>query len=253
MPDGHSRTDPLSGTTRKAKRNLILASLIAIALPTFDVTLDKLSLAGLSFSHTPGLPEFLLLSLILYFAITFGLHYYADVKDFTGIPHQRETESRRHEKYNEFVRDFLSRSLWKDLVSTGTLKDDFATQYSRWVDGYPSTLRLVVRMIRYPITWSSYLRHANEKRNEVVRRFQRQVWQFPLAYFWFGTKLDVPTNTVRLLYWLRSTFFECIFPALFALLAILVLIGAANLRPLAHYVPKTPKPPVVVPSHPDSR
>jgi hypothetical protein len=52
--------DPLSPATRATKRNLLLASVLAISANAFNVSIDKIPVAGLSITFDDRLFAFLL-------------------------------------------------------------------------------------------------------------------------------------------------------------------------------------------------
>jgi hypothetical protein len=54
--------DPLSPATRATKRNLLVASMLAITYRAFDVSIDKIPVAGLSISFDNRVFAFLLIA-----------------------------------------------------------------------------------------------------------------------------------------------------------------------------------------------
>jgi hypothetical protein len=82
--------DPLSSATRTAKRNLLIASALAITYRSFDITIDKIPFSGLSINFDPRVFVFLLTIALLYFTLTFALYYYIDVRNIEETPHQAE-------------------------------------------------------------------------------------------------------------------------------------------------------------------
>src|SRR4051812_38093337 len=100
--EGRSKTDPLTSSTRTTKRNLLAGSVAAITYKAFDITADKVSLAGVSITFERGVFEFLLVAMLLYFAVTFILYYYIDIKNFPRLAHQEATETWRQSKADWF-------------------------------------------------------------------------------------------------------------------------------------------------------
>jgi hypothetical protein len=96
-------TDPLSTATRATKRNLLVASIVAIAYRGFDVTVERIPVAGLSIAFNEKLFTFLILCCLLYFLATFSLYYYIDIRNFPPPTHQRDSESMQAHTWKEFV------------------------------------------------------------------------------------------------------------------------------------------------------
>jgi hypothetical protein len=84
--------DPLSTATRATKRNLLVASVLAISANAFNVSVQKIPLAGLSINFDDRLFGFLLLIVVMYFLSTFILYYAIDIKNIETTHHQDESE-----------------------------------------------------------------------------------------------------------------------------------------------------------------
>jgi hypothetical protein len=76
--------DPLSPATRATKRNLLLASVIAISASAFNVSIDRIPVGGLSITFDDRLFAFLLLIVLAYFLCIFILYYAIDIKKYRG-------------------------------------------------------------------------------------------------------------------------------------------------------------------------
>jgi hypothetical protein len=80
--------DPLSAATRSAKRNLLIASTLAITYRVFDIKIDKIPVSGFSLDFDPGVFVFLLAIALLYLTLIFALYYYIDIKNVEETPHE---------------------------------------------------------------------------------------------------------------------------------------------------------------------
>jgi len=84
--------DPLSPATRATKRNLLVASVLAISANVFNVSIDKIPIGGLSITFDDRLFAFLLLIVLIYFLCTFTLYYSIDIKNLEKTDHQTVSE-----------------------------------------------------------------------------------------------------------------------------------------------------------------
>jgi hypothetical protein len=84
--------DPLSSATRATKRNILIASVLAISANAFNISIDKIPLAGLSVNFDDRLFAFLLVLSLVYFLCTFVLYYFIDIKNLERTQHQGTVE-----------------------------------------------------------------------------------------------------------------------------------------------------------------
>ena len=105
--------DPLSSSTRTTKRNLLVASVFAIAYAAFDVTISKIPLAGLEIEFDQRLFSFLILSVLVYFTGTFILYYYIDIRNVELTPHQKLTEGEYTKKKTNYSHAYAQWQLRK--------------------------------------------------------------------------------------------------------------------------------------------
>src|SRR5436305_1195225 len=106
--------DPLTPATRGAKRNLLVASVLAITFKAFDVKVDKIPVAGLSIDFDDRLFSFLLLTTTAYFLVTFVLYYFIDIRNLDTTTHQKTSDkifSNKFSMFNQEAEDWLSRNL----------------------------------------------------------------------------------------------------------------------------------------------
>lgn len=100
--------DPLSGTTRNAKRNLLVTATLAITYRAFDVSIEKIPIAGLVIDFNKGVFSFLLVLILLYFIVTFSLYYLIDIRNFEETLHQRTSASTHSNEKTLRIERFLS-------------------------------------------------------------------------------------------------------------------------------------------------
>jgi len=85
--------DPLSGTTRNAKRNLLVAAIVAITYRAFDISIEKIPVAGIMIDFNKGAFSFLIILILIYFVSIFSLYYLIDIRSFEETLHQRQSQS----------------------------------------------------------------------------------------------------------------------------------------------------------------
>ena len=99
--------EPLSDSTRTTKRNLLIASVLAITYRAFDVTIDKLPFAGVVVDFNKGLFAFLLTLLLFYFLLSFCVYYFIDIRNAEVPPHQASGTERFLTNVEDRVQRFL--------------------------------------------------------------------------------------------------------------------------------------------------
>ena len=110
--------DPLSSATRATKRNLLVASVLAISANAFNVTVEKIPVGGLSINFDSRLFAFLLLVVLLYFFCTFAVYYTIDIKNAEKTTHQTKSEElyeRRVLAFSENFKTNAANSLHREL------------------------------------------------------------------------------------------------------------------------------------------
>lgn len=118
--------DPLSPATRAVKRNLLVASVLAITIKAFDVTIDKIPLGGLSITFDNRVFVFLLLISLSYFLAIFVLYYFIDIRNVEDPPLQTQREAMLPTaldnyplRYQQQILDHLNTKHPDMLFSTG--------------------------------------------------------------------------------------------------------------------------------------
>jgi len=155
--EGSTQIDPLTSATRTTKRNLLTASVVAITFKAFDISADKIPVAGVTITFNRGVFEFLLVMVLLYFLATFILYYYIDIKNFPRLVHQEETEEWRIQATNR-VASSINQTAQAILSSEdeelfAVLNQDFHRQMTAWISDFPSTATLIWRMRKKPINY----------------------------------------------------------------------------------------------------
>ena len=84
--------DPLSTATRGAKRNLLIAAMLAITVKAFNISIDKIPVGPFSISYDPRVFSFLLLCVLMYFLCIFALYYFIDIRNVDKTEHQNASD-----------------------------------------------------------------------------------------------------------------------------------------------------------------
>lgn len=94
--------DPLSPSTRIAKRNLLAVSILAITYKAFNITIENIPIAGLNIRFDRGAFAFLLLCGASYFGLTFLFYYLIDIWNIEETPHQQNVRQRFDNRISSF-------------------------------------------------------------------------------------------------------------------------------------------------------
>src|SRR6266404_9078560 len=107
MPDPN---DPLSTATRATKRNLLIASVLAISANAFNVSVDKIPIGGLSLTFDDRLFAFLIFITLTYFLCTFILYYVIDIKNLEETGHQESAMKKFDQRQYDFEQSYGHRA-----------------------------------------------------------------------------------------------------------------------------------------------
>jgi len=243
---------------------LLLASVVAITFRAFDISADKIPIAGIQITYDRGAFEFLMVLLLGYFLLTFALYYYIDIKNFIRVHHQDETEAWRKERTyrlaHQFEREidaqarFLPRDKGYWLGVTSTLDDHIRSRF----EDFPLTLVLIYRLHKSPINVGSFVTiYRNTTRNgrpdieiatkptseeealkvEFVNQMQDRLRALPLRYFLSNMQTLPVLLAVRLAYILRNYGVDGVLPIGAAIVALLGLYDLIDLHSLAALAP----------------
>lgn len=266
---GSGHTDPLSKATRTTKRNLLAASFVAILYTAFEISADKIPIAGLTISFDPRVFGFALAATASYFLVTFCLYYYIDIRNFARLPHQESTVAWRRSqtyRFDQRVADCLSKLLEPVKLDGFYLqrKPELETAVSAWSNGYPSTLEYARRLKFKPLDPMEHLYFADP--GSETRKFSlhypglasfhdipqfltlaklaTETWTpffrlLPLRYAFLRMTLRPRLWTVSLAYILRNYGVDGLFPIALSVVAILALYRLIDLRFLTYLAPPT--------------
>jgi hypothetical protein len=233
--------DPLSSATRNTKRNLLVASVFALAYRGFDVTIDKIPVAGLSIAFNEKLLTFFILICLLYFFATFSLYYYIDIRNAEPTPHQNASASRFQGQLVEFWQQGRHQML-AEVTSklfeghkilegpafgqwfSGTL-DDFTNVYSIAHSNRLSPGSLP----REPDDKGMY-RYADKALTDLRNSLRRRGRLYKV-------RLSISLYAVSATYIIRNYFMDGALPLLLALFAFGALANLYSVRWLQHLVP----------------
>jgi hypothetical protein len=99
--------EPLSDSTRTAKRNLLVTGVLAVTYRAFDVTIDKLPFAGIVIDFNKGIFAFILTVVLGYFLLSFCVYYFADIRNIEPPPHQSKTQDNYWTGVEDRVQRFI--------------------------------------------------------------------------------------------------------------------------------------------------
>jgi hypothetical protein len=100
------RSDPLSPATRNTKRQLLVVSVIALTFKAFEISIEKIPVAGLTINFDRGVFEFLIAIALIYLLLTFILYYYIDIRNFPETAHEENTKKWKSESIDKFIYDW---------------------------------------------------------------------------------------------------------------------------------------------------
>jgi hypothetical protein len=224
--------DPLSSTTRTTKRNLLVASVLAITYKAFNVTIDKIPVAGLSINFDNRVFTFLLLITLLYFLLTFVLYYFIDIRNIETTAHQTASEKLFRDALHRFVSDYDSK-LKKEVKErfpdydipqieiAGTLAGQLATGAYPKVSKFPGGRKIILD--DYPEPKPEPDPAFVKTAHHMLRRYKRSYW---IRYF----SLLPRRYSIRLTYLVRNYLTDGLLPIALGCFAIIVLYGKVGVQ-----------------------
>jgi hypothetical protein len=241
--------DPLSPATRATKRNLLVASVLAITYRAFDVTINTIPIAGLSIAFDRRLFAFLLIVTLFYFTTTFSLYYFIDIRNLEKTPHRKEREEAYQLAINGFwshhaakVMRRLQRALPDDVklnLNDGTLAKtfqeiqhgqfDFDNSIPRYFAVYRGELNNAPVMLKRD-TDAHIFATIDKHIDSACRSYRRK-------QTWHRRRSKFLLYAVRALYFIRDYLLDGILPLLLALLAFATLLRWIDLQGLRELVP----------------
>lgn len=227
--------DPLSSATRATKRNLLIASVIAISANAFNISIDKIPLAGLSINFDDRLFAFLLVITLVYFLCTFILYYVIDIKNLQATQHQLKTEDTYTETLARFEYVYAERIRRRIEVALG---DGYKvpTQNSSFGTLRPSDFENRLYLInRPPLSFSPQQNpDVYEKAATVI---DSMITKFNGAKRWHSRRRRLLLLGVRAMYVLRNYFFDGILPIALGVFALVAILGHLDLHWVQRLLP----------------
>lgn len=253
-------TDPLSSATRAAKRNLLLASTVAITYSAFNISISKIPVGGLAIEFDDRVFAFLLIMVTLYFLTTFILYYCIDIRNIEKTKHQTEKETRHQSSRASFWSSHASRVIkriekmlpkgigYNPNSSHHQLGKFFQEMEQPFFDldrsGDHIATTMVISMMLHvkptkagepprPISWDE-----NPALHEMVKHhFFRALSQYRRGKQLHTLLLTPSLYGVRALYFVRNYIVDGIFPVALAVLAVAGVFQIVDLHFLRVLVP----------------
>jgi hypothetical protein len=233
--------DPLSPATRATKRNLLLASVLAISANAFNVSIDKIPVGGLSITFDDRLFAFLLLIVLVYFLCTFILYYLIDIRNLEATAHQDASEKAFVDRVNRYAVQYTG-VIHRDLQS---LTSDFAVKlhvnFSHMLavgQPIPESVNLVIpdpthRGQDQPVP-------AELHKDLFAKLAERQhywIKRFPRDRGADKRRAAFLVKTTRSMYFLRNYFFDGSLPIALGVFALAAILSHLNLAWIQNYLP----------------
>jgi hypothetical protein len=245
--------EPLSDSTRTAKRNLLIASVLAVTYRAFDVTIDKLPFAGIVVDFNKGLFAFLLTLLLGWFLVTFLVYYFIDVRNIEPPPHQEKGNQKYWADVEDRVQRFIH--IMKNRADRALDGSDVHVLYTAALG---NLLRQLVRtppsererLILEAPPRALYELHMRNQMNSIVqhparaREFEQAdaavthaLWRF--SDFERGSAFIAKSRLAGLnsLYGFRNYVLDGVVPVILGILAILAMYQIVPLEWLKHVAP----------------
>jgi hypothetical protein len=238
-------TDPLSPATRATKRNLLIASVLAISANAFNISIDKIPLAGLSVNFDDRLFAFLLVITLAYFLSTFVLYYAIDIKNLGPTKHQIDAESGHTRKLENFSYIFTERiktRLRKKVrpefdIPDGT--DIYGNQHT--VEFFRDHEYVVTQVAPDALgvrTIATVARTDNfDLYSSLDKRVDVWVGRYPAAWRWFYRKQRLLLFGTRAMYFTRNYFFDGMLPIALGIFALAAILGHIDLHWIQKFLP----------------
>jgi hypothetical protein len=214
--------DPLSPATRATKRNLLVASVLAISANAFNVSVDKIPVGGLSINFDNRLFAFLLLVVLLYFFCTFVIYYTIDIKNLEKTAHQTSSEELFQRRVNGFSQTYQHKvqKAVQQVLSPEyrvLINDNFSNRKAKPAD--KSFYRILQR--REPPSNDPMREVDRSKEPEMYSKLDALVadWydRYPRAASWNKRGLLFVIRLVRLTYFTRNYILDGALPVALAL------------------------------------
>ena len=249
--------DPLSNSTRVAKRNLLVASVAAVTYRAFSVKIQRIPVGNVSIEFDDRVFTFLLAIVLLYFLMTFLLYYFIDIRNTQPTMHFLGSEKRYHDKISslasqteiEILEALRARFPAFGFASNGHLANllrsiEIGSTYRR-VDTKEENKgpRAAIGIYDLKTTTphnpqGSMLQDQNEKMRAESARIARALIRRYRRRFLTTRALALPRRyLVKLLYLTRDYFIDGALPVLLGAIALLAVYDVLSLEWLQHFAP----------------
>jgi hypothetical protein len=238
--------DPLSTATRATKRNLLIASVLAISANAFNISIDKIPLAGLSVNFDDRLFAFLLVITLAYFLCTFVLYYTIDMKNLETTKHQTEAESSFSKKIGDFEHFFFAqiRRRLNRAIRPEYEMPDGTDLYGapRTVDFFRSHSYVVTTLAPPDVLGQRQIQGVPRANNEALyasldKKVDTWVANAPRAWRWFLIKQRSSLYATRAMYFARNYFFDGLLPIALGIFALIAILGHIDLHWIQRFLP----------------
>jgi hypothetical protein len=254
--------DPLSPSTRTAKRNLLAAATIAITYSAFDVSISKIPLGGLAIEFDNRVFAFLLISVLLYFSATFALYYFIDVRNVERTKHQTDKETGYHLARNSFcsrhateVLQKIGKSLPKGITYNINANHQFGQFFQEMekpffeesmIDHFVRTMSIAIALQREKTSLRDSRMPISHEENpalydSVEKKFRKAFTRYRRKQLIHDFKLLPSLYGVRVLYFIRNYVVDGAFPFILVAFALAAIFQIIDLHWLRTVIPN-PRP-----------
>jgi hypothetical protein len=209
---------------------------VGIAANAFNVSIEKIPIAGLSISFDDRLFSFLLVIVLLYFFLTFTLYYAIDIKNLEVPAHQTAAESWFIESQTTFGIRYFEKL--QEKMSRLT-PDRYRLNLTNFSGFYANDMPTVASYkLTNAISGQELPRDENKEIYERLDNLQtKHVKQYAAAKMGNRRIARLWLSGTRLMYTARNYFFDGILPIGLGAIAIVTLLGHFDLSWMQSYMP----------------
>ncbi|MGY4428485.1 hypothetical protein ACVWWO_000962 [Bradyrhizobium sp. F1.13.1] len=234
--------DPLSSATRATKRNLLISSVLAISANAFNISIDKIPLAGLSVNFDDRLFAFLLVVALAYFLCTFVLYYVIDIKNLEPTAHQDTAEKWYEERILGFPSEY-SGMVHQDLQKYAPEGFLITTSFSFAENGEvgTNTYEIQKRSGRRQIQGASSDRLSRGENEPVFALVDDRLASLTKRYSGAFAKNRLKARTmvgvIRTTYAVRNYILDGALPIGLGIFALVAILGHLDLHWIQNFLP----------------
>lgn len=211
----------------------------------FNVSFEKIPIAGLSISFDDRLFGFLLLVVLAYFLCTFALYYTIDIKNLDPTPHQDRAQKALLMRLNGYPQRYAGR-MQKDLEKLAPTGSRFMLDhnfYDRFQGGdknnEPGFKLIRINPPSSPQREVVFLeRHQAEETFQIIET-RMHYWTdlYHLAAAGDRRRSKFVALLTRLMYFTRNYFFDGILPILLGLISLAAILDLIKLDWIPAFLP----------------